>query len=58
MTYEEIAGADHFSIMNEMLAPQGRITTLIRQLFERTAALSRHLRGAKRPNQPIHRACS
>jgi acetyl esterase/lipase len=37
VTYEEIAGADHFSIMNEMLSPQGRITTLIRQLFERTA---------------------
>ncbi len=36
VTYEEIAGADHFSIMHEMLAPQGRITTLIRQLFERT----------------------
>ncbi|MBR1202162.1 MULTISPECIES: alpha/beta hydrolase [unclassified Bradyrhizobium] len=37
VTYEEIAGADHFSIMNQMLAPQGRITTLIRQLCERTA---------------------
>jgi acetyl esterase/lipase len=38
VTYEEIAGADHFSIMAEMLAPQGRITTLIRQLFERTTS--------------------
>ena len=37
VTYEEIPGADHFTIMNEMAAPQGRITTLIRQLFERTA---------------------
>jgi hypothetical protein len=37
VTYEEIPGADHFSIMNEMLSPQGRVTTLIRQLFERTA---------------------
>ena len=37
VTYEEIPGADHFSIMNEMMSPQGRITTLIRQLFERTA---------------------
>jgi acetyl esterase/lipase len=37
VTYEEIPGADHFSIMNEMLSPQGRITTLIRQLFERAA---------------------
>jgi acetyl esterase/lipase len=37
VTYEEIPGADHFTIMNEMVSPQGRITTLIRQLFERTA---------------------
>jgi arylformamidase len=37
VTYEEIPGANHFSIMDEMAAPQGRITTLIRQLFERTA---------------------
>jgi acetyl esterase/lipase len=36
VTYEEIPGADHFSIMKEMAAPSGRITTLIRQLFERT----------------------
>jgi len=33
VTYEEIPGADHFTIMNEMIAPTGRITTLIRQLF-------------------------
>jgi acetyl esterase/lipase len=37
VTYEELPGADHFSIMREMMAPKGRITTLIRQLFERTA---------------------
>ena len=37
VTYEEIPGADHFTIMKEMAAPTGRITTLIRQLFERTA---------------------
>ncbi|MBR1198106.1 alpha/beta hydrolase [Bradyrhizobium sp. AUGA SZCCT0240] len=37
VTYEEIPGADHFTIMHEMLSPTGRITTLIRQLFERTA---------------------
>jgi acetyl esterase/lipase len=37
VTYEELPGADHFSIMHEMMAPKGRITTLIRQLFERTA---------------------
>ena len=36
VTYEEIPGANHFSIMHEMMSPQGRITTLIRQLFERT----------------------
>ena len=36
VTYEEIPGADHFSIMHEMMAPKGRVTTLIRQLFERT----------------------
>ncbi|HEY2212062.1 MAG TPA: alpha/beta hydrolase [Bradyrhizobium sp.] len=35
VTYEEIPGADHFTIMNEMVSPKGRITTLIRQLFER-----------------------
>lgn len=37
VTYEEIPGANHFTIMNEMASPTGRITTLIRQLFERTA---------------------
>ena len=35
VTYEEIPGADHFSVMDELLSPTGRITTLIRQLFER-----------------------
>ena len=34
--YEEIPGADHFSIMDEMASPRGRITTLIRQLFDRS----------------------
>ncbi len=38
VTYEEIPGADHFTIMNEMVSPAGRITMLIRQLFERTAS--------------------
>jgi arylformamidase len=37
VTYEEIPGADHFTIMNEMASPTGRIATLIRQLLERTA---------------------
>lgn len=40
VTYEEIPGADHFSIMHEMMSPQGRVTTLIRQLFERTELTS------------------
>ena len=38
VTYEEIPGANHFTIMDEMAFPAGRITTLIRQLFERTAS--------------------
>jgi arylformamidase len=38
VTYEEIPGANHFTIMNEMVSPAGRITTLIRQLVERTAS--------------------
>jgi acetyl esterase/lipase len=37
VTYEEIPGADHFTILHELGLPAGRITTLIRQLFERTA---------------------
>jgi arylformamidase len=37
VTYEEIPGANHFTILEELLSPKGRITTLIRQLFERTA---------------------
>jgi acetyl esterase/lipase len=36
VTYEEIPGADHFTILHELMSPKGRITTLIRQLFERT----------------------
>jgi len=36
VTYEEIPGANHFTIMDEIVSPAGRITTLIRQLFERT----------------------
>jgi acetyl esterase/lipase len=40
VTYEEIPGANHFTIMNEMMLPNGRITTLIRQLFERNQKLT------------------
>ena len=36
VTYEEIPAANHFTIMDEMIAPGGRITTLIREAFERT----------------------
>jgi len=35
VTYEEIPGANHFSIMDQLASPSGRITTLIRQLFDR-----------------------
>ena len=35
VSYEEIPGANHFTIMDEMFSPKGRITMLIRQLFER-----------------------
>jgi len=35
VSYEEIPGANHFTIMDEMLSPRGRITGMIRQLFER-----------------------
>jgi arylformamidase len=38
VTYEEIPGTDHFTIMNELASPTGRITTLIRQLFQRPAS--------------------
>jgi arylformamidase len=33
--YEEIPGANHFTIMDEMAQPNGRITTLVRQVLER-----------------------
>jgi arylformamidase len=35
VTYEEIPGANHFTIMDELMSPTGRITMLIRQLFDR-----------------------
>jgi acetyl esterase/lipase len=40
VTYEEIPDANHFTIMDEMMSPKGRITGLIRQLFERTSQLA------------------
>src|SRR6202166_377911 len=33
VSYEEIPGADHFSVMDELASPTGRITVLIRQMF-------------------------
>jgi arylformamidase len=35
VSYEEIPGADHFSIMEQLESPTGRITTLIKQMVER-----------------------
>ncbi len=46
VTYEEIPGADHFSVMDELASPTGRITTLIRQMIERIeVSLGRHTRA-------------
>lgn len=33
--YEEIPGTNHFTIMEEMASPSGRITTMIREVIER-----------------------
>ncbi len=35
VVYEEIPGANHFTIMDALRAPSGRMTTLVRQLAER-----------------------
>jgi hypothetical protein len=35
VVYEEIHGANHFTMMDELASPKGRLTTLVRQLFER-----------------------
>ena len=35
VTYEEIPGTNHFTIMDEMAQPSGRITAMIRQVFDR-----------------------
>jgi arylformamidase len=35
VSYEEIPNANHFTIMDEMAQPEGRITMMIRQVFER-----------------------
>src|SRR5436190_15542226 len=36
--YEAIPGADHFTVLHELIPANGRITTLIRQALERTTA--------------------
>jgi arylformamidase len=35
VSYEEIPEANHFTIMDQMLRPEGRITGMIREMFER-----------------------
>jgi arylformamidase len=35
VSYEEIPGANHFTIMEQLESPTGRITTLIKQMVER-----------------------
>src|SRR5579859_1999431 len=35
VAYEEIPGANHFTIMDEMASPSGRVTTMVRQVVER-----------------------
>jgi arylformamidase len=35
VAYEEIPGTNHFTIMDEMARPSGRITSMIRQVLER-----------------------
>jgi arylformamidase len=35
VSYEEIPGADHFTIMKELGSPKGRVTALVRQTLER-----------------------
>ena len=36
VVYEEIPGANHFTMMDELASPSGRLTTMIRQLFAQT----------------------
>ena len=38
VSYEEVPGADHFSIMDELASPTGRITTLIRQALAQVSS--------------------
>ena len=35
--YEEIPKANHFTMMDELASPTGRLTTLVRQLFAQTS---------------------
>lgn len=36
--YEEIPKANHFTMMDELASPSGRLTTLVRQLFAQTSS--------------------
>lgn len=36
VVYEEIPDANHFTVLEELASPKGRLTTFVRQLFERT----------------------
>ncbi|MDO8978149.1 MAG: alpha/beta hydrolase [Afipia sp.] len=38
VVYEEIPGANHFTMMDGLASPSGRLTTLVRQLFDRTSS--------------------
>lgn len=38
VVYEEIPGANHFTMMDELASPSGRLTTLVRQLFEQISS--------------------
>ena len=55
VTYEEIPGANHFTIMNEMVSPTGRITTLIRQLLSGWRVKCRHSGTMRSVDPEAHR---
>ncbi|MES2601351.1 MAG: alpha/beta hydrolase [Pseudomonadota bacterium] len=38
VVYEEIPDANHFTMMDELASPTGRLTTLVRQLFAQTSS--------------------
>ena len=46
VAYEEIPGADHFSVMDELIAPQGRITTADKANVRADGVIFRYARSA------------